>query len=172
MMSNQGSCEAAVEQFVAASPLHFKINKGEHETEVRYVCEKPIPMAAHFYEGFHPLFEPKDVMKGQAKPRFTFMREFVRQLGQGVAFPEDVLRRWREDGQRFHPEAYRRGSLLWKGDQWRVPCAGERLCMHAFPTAALDGVKGKKDWKQREATRCSLVGNGFHLPSLLQSWRG
>ena len=80
-----------------------------------------------------------------------------------------MLHRWRSDGQRFLPQAYEARNLVWKESDpplWRTLSSAERLAVCGFPVTALDEVS-QSDCGEVEVRRNTLIGRGFHLPSII-----
>ena len=104
-------------------------------------------------------------MKGEADPVFTFSCEFLRPTDNMHNVPAQACQRFLEDSRRFPPGAYVESSLLWKGEQWRTPSPSERAQMLGAPPSATAAVTGSQD--DRVRLRNSLLGNGFHVPSIM-----
>ena len=133
--------------------------------QLKYKGQKPVPSRVHFEGGFQLLQDPAMVMKGEAEPVFTFTREFFHPDDGTRGVPAQAVQRFRQDSQRFPPAAYRESSLVWRGDEWRQLSPSERSQMLGVPPAATATVAGDQD--ERCRARNSLLGNGFHLPSIL-----
>lgn len=73
--------------------------------------------------------------------------------------------RFLSDCRRFPPGSYEERSLVWKNAEWRQLEPSERAQIMGIPVAALAAVPGGPD--QRLAKQNSLIGNGFHIPSIL-----
>ena len=133
--------------------------------QLRFEGEKPVPPKIHCEQGFQVVSDPLMVMKQKAPAIFTFTREFYHPMdGVQQASPQAV-ERWSSDSRRFPPSAYEEHSLVWRGQTWRTPAPSERSQMLGVPpsaTAAFPCVAA-----QRTQRRNSLLGNGFHIPSLL-----
>jgi hypothetical protein len=70
----------------------------------------------------------------------------------------------------FTPRSYEEESLLWhRSGAWRQPTSYDRAQFHLIPEAILNAVPRSltTDAKQREAWKCSLIENGFHIPSAI-----
>ncbi|CAE7257437.1 unnamed protein product [Symbiodinium microadriaticum] len=133
--------------------------------QLKYCGQKPVPSRVHFEGGFQLLQDPAMVMKGEAEPVFTFTREFFHPDDSTQGVPAQAVRRFRQDSQRFPPAAYNETSLVWRGDEWRQLSPSERSQMLGVPPSATAAVTGNQD--ERCRVRNSLLGNGFHLPSIL-----
>ena len=75
--------------------------------------------------------------------------------------------RFIEDGRRFPPNSYEDTSLLWRGSTWRQPAPAERAMLMGLPTVVLAEILPGADQATRTAKLNSVIGNGFHLPSLM-----
>ena len=133
--------------------------------QLKYCGQKPIPSRVHFEGGFQLLQDPVMVMKGEAAPVFPFTREFFHPDDGTRGVPAQAVRRFRQDSQRFPPAAYKETSLVWRGEEWRQLSPSERSQMLGVPPSATAAVTGDQD--ERCRARNSLLGNGFHLPSIL-----
>ena len=78
------------------------------------------------------------------------------------ATPEAV-ERFRQDKRRYPPGAYEAKSLLWRGAEWRQPTSREPAFIHDVPFDILKPCDAIQDADLREATRASLLGNGWHM---------
>ena len=133
--------------------------------QLRYEGEKPVPPKIHCEQGFQVVSDPLMVMKQKAPAIFTFTREFYHPMdGVQQASPQAV-ERWSSDSRRFPPSAYEEHSLVWRGQTWRTPAPSERSQMLGVPPSATAAVPCVA--AQRTQRRNSLLGNGFHIPSLL-----
>ena len=152
------SCEA---------PMDWSWDTGGAEAvpRLRYVGSKPVPARVYFEDGFRLLQDPLLVMKGEAEPVFTFSREFFHPTDNMRDVPAQACQRFFDDARRFPPGAYVETSLLWKGERWRTPSPAERAQMLGSPPSATAAVTGSQD--ERVRLRNSLLGNGFHIPSIL-----
>ena len=61
---------------------------------------------------------------------YTFAREYLHPRDREKMTTSDAVARFRSDQQRFSAPAYEKSNLLWRGEQWRVPSANERLEVH------------------------------------------
>ena len=52
-------------------------------------------------------------------------------------------------------------------NKWRQPDSTERAHIMGVPPSVLDHVAPKSKADNRESVKCSLVGNGFHIPSAM-----
>jgi len=140
------------------------------EPELRYSGAKPVPSSLSAEDGFVLGIDPKHVMAGRQEPLFPFTREFWHPRDPGIedqASPA-AIDRWESDHRRFPVAAYEANSLLWRESEWRVPSPRERAAVHGFPTRVVDAVPGNgRQRNQITAVQNSLLGNGFHLPSVM-----
>eukprot|EP00435_Cladocopium_sp_Y103_P025477 s1719_g6.t1 len=134
--------------------------------ELRYVGAKPVPPRIHWEEGFHPMIDPLKVMQsGGNGALHTFTREFFHPADRTSQVTPAAAQRFLDDNRRFPPGAYEEHSLLWKQDLWRTPTPSERAQAMGVPLAAVAAVQGPPEL--RRAKQNSLLGNGFHIPSIL-----
>ena len=73
--------------------------------------------------------------------------------------------RFEEDHRRFPPGSYEDASLMWRKNEWRQPSTLERCQLMGIPPSVLDSVSGPPD--RRRQVQNSLIGNGFHIPSIM-----
>ena len=112
------------------------------------------------------MIDPTQVMKNNGKGAMhTFTREFYHPNDRVKQVSPAAASRFDEDLRRFPPGAYEEHSLLWQKEQWRQPSPTERAQLLGVPPAAVEAVTGTPDEKRQG--RNSLLGNGFHIPSLL-----
>ena len=134
--------------------------------ELAYAGTKPIPAKLQCTEGYLPLLDPTKVMQNGGKGAMhTFTREFFHPADRIQQVSPEAAARFELDHRRFPPGAYEEHCLLWRRDQWRPPSPEERAQMLGIPPAAVNAVEGSPD--ERRQGRNSLLGNGFHLPSLM-----
>eukprot|EP00435_Cladocopium_sp_Y103_P044302 s412_g12.t1 len=134
--------------------------------ELRYCGKKPIPALVSWADGFTPLVDPSQVLKqGGVGAMHTFTREFFHPRDRIKQVSPAAAHRFELDNQRFPPGAYEEQSLVWKRDAWRTLHPDERAQLLGMPPAAVAAVKGPEATQTQ--VRNSLLGNGFHLPSLL-----
>lgn len=134
--------------------------------ELVYAGAKPIPARLQCEDNFAPMLDPAQVMKNGGKGAMhTFTREFYHPGDRIKQVSPAAAARFEADNRRFPPGAYEEHSLLWHEARWRQPSPAERAQMLGIPPAAVDAVEGTPDEKRK--CRNSLLGNGFHLPSLL-----
>ena len=134
--------------------------------EFRFMGPKPFPTKISWEQGFTPLFNAADVVAAQGKGAMhTFTREFRHPTDRVSQATPGAAGRFEADHRRFPPTAYEERSLLWRGDLWRVPSPAERAEVMGFPPGLLRPVAGTQD--QRVQIQNSLVGNGFHIPSIM-----
>ena len=134
--------------------------------EIRYVGKKPIPSRVSWEQGFRPVFDPAQVIKQSGQGAMhPFTREFYHPDDRTRFSTPEAVARFYEDTRRFPPASYEESSLLWKGDVWRQPTPDERSQLMGIPPAATSAVQGSET--RRVQVRNSLLGNGFHLPSIM-----
>ena len=104
-------------------------------------------------------------MAGAQQPFATFTREFRHPEDLVPQVTPQAASRFFYDDRRFPPFAYEEASLLWRGNQWRVPSPDERSQMLGIPQSATAAVASRATARVRD--RNSLLGNGFHLPSVV-----
>ena len=80
----------------------------------------------------------------------------------------EAQQRWVTDSYRFQVYQYEDNHLLWQGDQWRLPSLLERERLMGFDEQYISGMLPPK-MSQHMAFNlgCSLIGNTFHVPSLV-----
>ena len=134
--------------------------------ELAYAGSKPVPPRLQCSDGYAPLLDPIQVMKKNGKGAMhTFTREFYHPTDRIKQASPAAAARFDTDNRRFPPGAYEEHCLLWRQDQWRQPSPDERAQLLGVPPAAISGVEAPSDEKRK--VQNSLLGNGFHLPSLL-----
>ena len=133
---------------------------------LHFVGKKPIPARINWEAGFAPLFNPTDVMQGQTHLGFhPFTREFYHPADRTGQSSAQAVARFFHDQCRFPPSAYEEHSLVWRGQTWRTPTPSERCQAMGLPPSAVSAVEGPQP--RRHQAQNSLIGNGFHLPSIL-----
>lgn len=136
--------------------------------ELRYQGKKPFPPRVIWEQGFTPLFDPSVVKKAGGQGGFhTFTREFFHPSDRVASVSAGAAARFFEDHRRFPPGAYEEHSLLWNRERWRQPSSTERCGVMGLPPACVAHLPQGYSPAQREQTRNSLIGNGFHLPSVM-----
>ena len=151
---------------VPPSDWVWREGPGEHHPVLQYTGKKPIPAQVWWDDQFRPLVDPKKVVKEQRLGAMRpFTREFFHPADRVAQATPAAAARFHQDYRRFPPAAYEENSLLWSGDHWRQPSPDERSQLLGVPVAATQAVKGSQD--QRTKIRNSLLGNGFHLPSVM-----
>ena len=133
---------------------------------IRYTGTKPIPAVFQPVMGYVALIDPKQVKSGEQQPMHTFAREFWHPTDRIPQASAEAIERFYQDNRRFTPTSYEAHSLVWKGDQWRQLTPEERATLHCVPPAVVQAVP-KSPAAQRVAKQNSLIGNGFHLPSVM-----
>eukprot|EP00435_Cladocopium_sp_Y103_P071551 s117_g37.t2 len=127
---------------------------------------KPCPARVFFHQGFQPLFDPVQVVAEGGQGAFhTFTREFRHPTDRVSSASAAAAARFEADDRRFPPASYEERSLLWCGSKWRQPLPAERAQMHGIPPECLGVVSGDPDVRRQRQN--SLLGNGFHVFSLL-----
>ena len=106
-------------------------------------------------------------MAHTALPVFT--RAFPHPLDKGSRVSDAAIQRFRKDQARFPVHQYEQKALLWKESCWRTPSAAERAAIMGVPPSMLEAATAPEPLLRgaTEDLRCSLVGNGFHIPSLM-----
>ena len=136
--------------------------------ELRYSGKKPIPSAVHLDSHFELPFNPHTLMKeGGDKALYPFVRCFPHPEDLINRATPEAVERFRQDKRRYPPAAYEAKNLLWRGEDWRQPTARERACIHEVPFDILKPCDEIQDADLREATRASLLGNGWHMGTFL-----
>ena len=98
----------------------------------------------------------------------TFTREIPHPSDRLPGVSAAAVARFEHDHKRFPPTSYEDESLLWKGEEWRQLDAEERAMVMGIPPSLLRAVPKKdRTRRQQEAVCNSLVGNSFHVPSIL-----
>lgn len=133
---------------------------------IQFQGSKPIPPRVVWESGFQPLINPKEVMaqKGQGAIH-TFTREFRHPTDRVGSVSPGAASRFEQDQRRFPPGSYEEGSLVWRDEHWRQPSVLERCQLMGIPPSVLDSVSGPPE--RRRQVQNSLIGNGFHLPSIM-----
>ncbi|CAE8593271.1 unnamed protein product, partial [Polarella glacialis] len=145
----------------------------EEKGIVRLVWQGKKPMPERFQaEGhFDLFFKPEDVMKASGRRAMaTMSQEFCHPAVNLEKLTQEALRRFDADGRRFPALSYEPQSLMWsKLPTWRPPCPTERASLMMLPHDVVTSVSVDKgeEAPQREARQNSLVGNSFHIPSLM-----
>ncbi len=135
-------------------------------TVLQYQGPKPIPGQVTFLQGFRPLFDAKQVVTaGGQRAMRPFTREFYHPTDRVAQSSPEAAERFFQDKRRFAPSSYEENSLLWKQEVWRQPLPEERCQMMGLPFACVAAVQG--DQATRRAKQNSLVGNGFHIPTIM-----
>ena len=149
-------------------PPGFSASGGAEEQLLAYLGPKPLPRSVPIEDGFMLPRDPAEVVKKPSLAMQTFTREYWHGWEESHRRQSPVaVQRQIKDSRRFAPRSYEDGSLVIKGASgWRVPNHRERLAMHGFPTGTLEPLKDGRSGAELEAARNSLVGNGFHLPSV------
>ena len=131
-----------------------------------YRGAKPCPARVFFQQGYQPLFDPTDVLaQGGTGAMHTLTREFRHPTDRVRSVSAEAAARFEADYRRFPPASYEDRSLLWQGDRWRQALPEERAQLHGLPASCLCTVPGDPAVKIQRQN--SLIGNGFHLFSIL-----
>ena len=134
--------------------------------ELRYQGEKPLPNKCFFYQGFKPLLDPKDVIRQHGRGAIhPFTREFFHPADRTAGSSAAAVARFFEDNRRFPPSAYEDRSLVWRSDEWRPLLPSERAQLMGVPPDSFENVPGDPHLQRQRQN--SLLGNGFHLFSIL-----
>ena len=135
--------------------------------ELAYCGSKPLPPRVQFTGGYAPLFDPCEIVKKKGKgAMFPFTREFRHPGDNKQGVSPEACGRYEEDNRRFPPASYELESLLWYGNQWRQPDPTERCIIHGLPPSIVSAISSSNSAK-RIQTQNSLVGNGFHMPTVV-----
>lgn len=132
-----------------------------------FAGKKPLPPRVFFHQGFNVLFDPTMVVKEQGNGAMhPFTREFFHPSDRTRLSSPAAVARFYNDDRRFPPAAYEEGSLLWRDSAWRQPEPSERCQMMGWPSQFTS--KGASSGGARPAAvQNSLIGNGFHIPTML-----
>ena len=171
---SSGPLDSGINRLVKLWPVFFSLSSPTGRNtgfRIRFTGPKPIPAQVHIEYGFLLDMDPRAVMEARAPALHSFTEEFLHTLDSEDAtfVAKDVLHCWRADGQRFPPQAYEAKNLVWKGSDrplWRTPSSAERLAICGFPVTASDEVSPRVRGPV-EARRNTLIGRGFHLPSII-----
>eukprot|EP00434_Breviolum_minutum_P039847 symbB.v1.2.035390.t1/scaffold4753.1/size44016/3 len=140
--------------------------QGKSPPELRYQGKKPFPSRVVWDHQFTPTFDPSKVMAQGGRGGFhTFTREFYHPDDRVPSCSPEAAERFYADSRRFPPGSYESHSLLWRRDEWRQPNSAERCATMCIPPAAVMSVNTPP--AKREQQRNSLIGNGFHIPSIM-----
>ena len=102
---------------------------------------KPVPAKWHLQAGYQLAFEPAAVVQALGKGAMhTFTREFPHPGDHAHEVSDAAIEAFWVDGARFPEGAYEPRCRLWKGPDWRLPGASERLEAHGLPEGCLDAV--------------------------------
>ncbi|OLP99622.1 hypothetical protein AK812_SmicGene17832 [Symbiodinium microadriaticum] len=148
------------------APLDWQIEQPPGQTaSLVYKGKKPLPARVHFEDGFCWLQDPCAVMKGDSPAGHTLTREFWHQDDLVARVSPQAAARFHMDSCRFPPGSYEEHSLVWRRDEWRQLSPSERAQMLGIPDSATSAVQGVAN--KRVQTRNSLLGNGFHIFTLI-----
>ena len=128
---------------------------------------KPWPPNLRFEGGYSMMHAPASIASGQSEPIGTFSREFPHPTDRCNRASFQARLRFETDNRRFPPSSYEEASLLWKDGTWRQLAPAERAAIMGIPATALDEVAPHLQRPDRVAKLNSILGNGFHLPSLM-----
>ena len=128
---------------------------------------KPFPPAVPFAAGYVHRFDQRLVTAGLQSAFHTFTREFWHPPDRVKFASPEAVQRFFKDARRFPATSYEQNSLVWKGDKWRQLDPEERAMIHGMPPALLEEVIRGQDDGHATAVRNSVIGNGFHVPSLM-----
>ena len=137
---------------------------------LRWVGKKPWPARVFFQDGFKTCFQPQaNIGTTTDHVGFaTFTQSFEHPRLPDVAASDEACRRYQEGARAYPAFAYEDESLLWKGRDWRQPNAQERATLMGIPSSILQwAAPEEEDIQHRERVRASLIGNSFHVPSLM-----
>ena len=149
-----------------APPEDWEWEDGVTPPVLSFCGKKPLPPKVHFQQGFQPLLCPAEVVskRGQGAMH-TFTREFYHPSDRVRDVPPEVAKRFFEDNRRFPPGSYSDSSLVWKGNSWRTLTPEERGQIMGYPPESFSAVSGSA--AARVQAKNSMIGNGFHLYSLM-----
>ena len=127
-----------------------------------------MPPHVHFTGGYElALRQAQMVQNGGKGAMFPFTRQFLHPGDNAQSVSAEAVQAFWVGGAQFPEGAYEPLSRLWKGDQWRLPDSEERTQMHGLPSGCVAGAAEEMPWAEQERVRCSLIGDGFHLPSIM-----
>ncbi len=133
---------------------------------LRFQGPKPIPPQVTFQQGYSPLIDAKQVVQaGGERAMRPFTREFFHPPDRVKQSSPQAAERFFQDSRRFPPSAYEEDSLLWRNEAWRQPLPEERCQMMGVPVGSVAAVTGPP--AERRAGQNSLIGNGFHVPTIM-----
>ena len=146
-------------------PAQLQADKSQEGWSIRWQHKKPWPAYVPFSDGFKPLFDPSNVAKSADQQECfpVFTRAFPHAPDRGPRDDPSVLARFNADGGRFPLFNYVESALLWKHGKSRPPNSAERAAMLKWAPKGRAGDTSQ----HAEDTRCSLVGNSFHVPSCM-----
>ena len=148
-------------------PDGFEVLSKTDRVVINKVDGKPLPSVMRCESGFCLAFEPTEVAAGRAEPMHVFTREFEHPADRLHKAPFQAQLRFSFDKRRFPPSAYGDESLLWKGSVWRHPTPNEKAVIMGIPSSALQSLHPDKPPEERRAALNSVIGNGFHIPSVM-----
>ena len=132
-----------------------------------FARKKPLPPRVFFHQGFNVLFDPTMVVKEQGNGAMhPFTREFFHPSDRTRLSSPAAVARFYDDDRRFPPAAYEEGSLLWRDSAWRQPEPSERCQMMGWPSQ-FTSKSASSGGTRPAAVQNSLIGNGFHIPTML-----
>ena len=138
---------------------------------------KPVPSRVGFSDGFKAPIDPAAVVAdGGVGAMYTFTRAYPHPADQPAS--REAMERFVADKRRFPTTAYEERYLAVKGEgkekKLRPLTAAERAAVHCYPPSILEEAytSGGNDTyaftaSERENRHCSLIGNGFHIPSVM-----
>ena len=97
----------------------------------------------------------------------TLCREFLHPEDRLEDASAEARKRFFEDKKRFPPAAYEAHNLTWKGEEWRQLLPSERCRIMGMPRGYVDPAGEEGQWYKTRAVRNSLVGNSYHVPSVM-----
>eukprot|EP00438_Fugacium_kawagutii_P024959 Skav213216 [mRNA] locus=scaffold2826:647978:650839:- [translate_table: standard] len=109
----------------------------------------------------------------QWEPLPTFTRALPRKIAPlapvELAQASEAARvRWKHDKHRFQVYQYEDRHLLWQGDNWRFPSLSERERLMGFPLGYVTKtLPPKLSGDMQFNLGCCMVGNTFHVPSIV-----
>ena len=115
---SSGSLESGINRLVKLWPDFFLLSS--HSCcvtgfRLRFTGPKPIPTNVHIENGFSLNMDPRAVMETRVPALHPFTEEFLHWVDrEDATVADDVIHRWRADGQRFSPHVYEARNLVWK----------------------------------------------------------
>ena len=142
-------------------PAQTCVSRDQHgRWEACWLSKKP------WQEGFSTVFSPVEAVRN-ACVLPVLSRAFHHPEDQLKGLDSATIERFWADDRQFPAHMYKEAALLWKGEAWRQPNSVERARIMGVPESALDCVLPNEPVPKREQAKCSLIGHGFHVPSVM-----